>query len=333
MMKTGAEAECNMNKDWEKLKQSKDGIPTYDSLYPYILLVLKDKSEKTNKQISKAVFEYLNIPSKIIGIKYPKYPDAEGMLENRFSFALSDLYKAGAIARPRRATYTITESGIDLLSRNKDKLTKDILKKTPEYIKYEEEMKVRNDNDNILTDEVNDEDPIDERIRIVEFAKKVNNEVATELLDKIRNINPYFFEKLVIDLLDTMGYVGPNGNAMVTSKSNDGGIDGIINQDPLGTNTVYVQAKRYKADNIIQRPDIQGFYGALAGINADRGVFITTSRFSKAATEYAMRQGIVLVDGIQLTDMMLKYKVGVQTHKKIELLKIDEDYFEENNLY
>ena len=322
-----------MNKDWEKLKQSKDGIPTYDSLYPYILLVLKDKSEKTNKQISKAVFEYLNIPSKIIGIKYPKYPDAEGMLENRFSFALSDLYKAGAIARPRRATYTITESGIDLLSRNKDKLTKDILKKTPEYIKYEEEMKVRNDNDNILDHEVNDEDPIDERIRIVAFAKKVYNEVATELLDKISNINPYFFEKLVIDLLDRMGYVGPNGNAMVTSKSNDGGIDGIINQDPLGTNTVYVQAKRYKADNLIQRPDIQGFYGALAGINADRGVFITTSRFSKSAIEYAMRQGIVLVDGIQLTDMMLKYKVGVQTHKKIELLKIDEDYFEENNLY
>lgn len=333
MMKTEAEAECEMNKDWEKLKQSKDGIPTYDSLYPYILLVLKDKSEKTNKQISKAVFEYLNIPSEIIGIKYPKYPDAEGMLENRFSFALSDLYKAGAIARPRRATYTITESGIDLLSRNKDKLTKDILKGTPEYTKYEEEMKVRNNNDNILVDEVNDEDPIDERIRIVEFAKKVNNEVATELLDKIRNINPYFFEKLVIDLLDTMGYVGPNGNAMVTSKSNDGGIDGIINQDPLGTNTVYVQAKRYKEDNIIQRPDIQSFYGALAGINADRGVFITTSRFSKSAIEYAMRQGIVLVDGIQLTDMMLKYKVGVQTQKKIELLKIDEDYFEENNLY
>jgi restriction system protein len=332
-MKTEAEAECEMNKDWEKLKQSKDGIPTYDSLYPYILLVLKDKSEKMNKQISKAVFEYLNIPSEIIGIKYPKYPDAEGMLENRFSFALSDLYKAGAIARPRRATYTITESGIDLLSRNKDKLTKDILKGTPEYTKYEEEMKVRNNNDNILVDEVNDEDPIDERIRIVEFAKKVNNEVATELLDKIRNINPYFFEKLVIDLLDTMGYVGPNGNAMVTSKSNDGGIDGIINQDPLGTNTVYVQAKRYKEDNIIQRPDIQSFYGALAGINADRGVFITTSRFSKSAIEYAMRQGIVLVDGIQLTDMMLKYKVGVQTHKKIELLKIDEDYFEENNLY
>ena len=194
MMKTEAEAECNMNRDWEKLKRSKDGIPTYDSLYPYILLVLKDKSEKSNKQISKAVFEFLNIPSEVIGIKYPKYPDADGMLENRFSFALTDLYRAGAIARPRRATYTITESGIDLLSRNKDTLTKDILKRTPEYIKYEEEMKVRNENDNILVDEANDEDPIDERIRIIEFAKKVNNEVATELLDKVRSINPYFFD-------------------------------------------------------------------------------------------------------------------------------------------
>ena len=166
-----------------KIKAIKGCISTYD--LTYLLLVLKDKSEKSNKQISKAVFEFLNIPSDVIGIKYPKYPDADGMLENRFSFALSDLYKAGAIVRPRRATYTITESGIDLLSRNKDKLTKDILKGTPEYIKYEEEMKVRNDNDNILVDEVNDEDPIDERIRIVEFAKKVNNEVATSCWIKL----------------------------------------------------------------------------------------------------------------------------------------------------
>src|SRR5699024_5795563 len=111
---------------------------------------------------------------------------------------------------------------------------------------------------------------------------------------------------------DAMGYSGKNGNVKVTPQSNDGGIDGIINQDPLGTSTVYLQVKRYAEKNVIGRPAIQAFYGALASVNADRGVFITTSSFSKGALEFAKNQGIVLIDGIQLTELMIEYKVGVE---------------------
>lgn len=126
-----------------------------------------------------------------------------------------------------------------------------------------------------------------------------------------------------------MGYSGKHGTAVVTSKSNDGGIDGIINQDPLGTSTVYVQEKRYHETNTIGRPAIQGFYGALAAVNADRGVFITTSSFSANAHEFAKNQGIVLIDGIKLTELMLEFGVGVEIAKTYKLFRIDNDYFED----
>lgn len=155
-----------------------------------------------------------------------------------------------------------------------------------------------------------------------------NNEVKVELLNKIRETDPYFFEELVVKLLDTMGYSGRNGSMTVTNQSNDGGIDGIINQDPLGTRTVYLQVKRYAEHNVVGRPAVQGFYGALAGVNADRGVFITTSSFSKGAIEFAKNQGIVLIDGIQLTELMIEYKVGVEPAQEYIVYQINYDDFE-----
>lgn len=319
-----------MNTDWKKLKQSKDGIPTYDSLIPYILKVLENGEETTTSTISKKAIQFLKIPDEIQNIKYPKYPNSDGVLVNRFSFALSDLFKADAVARPNRGIYEITDSGISLLNEYGDQLNKKVLKKQPAYIKYMQEMNERNKLAGLNeTDELfAEEDEINPRKKIDELATNLNNEVATELLNKIRNSDPYFFERLVVDLLVAMGYSGENGTAKVTSKSNDGGIDGVINQDPLGTSTVYIQAKRYKETNVVQRNDIQSFYGALAGVNADRGVFITTSKFSKGAMEFAKNQGIVLIDGIQLTDLMIDYQVGVETAKTYKVFKIDSDYFD-----
>ena len=126
-----------------------------------------------------------------------------------------------------------------------------------------------------------------------------------------------------------MGYSGKNGNAHVTKPTNDGGIDGIINQNPLGTSTVYIQAKRYTEDNKVGRSAIQSFYGALAAVHADRGVFITTSDYSKGAVEFAKSQGIVLINGIELTDLMIQYGVGVEPVKEFKVYRIDNDYFEE----
>lgn len=318
-----------LNKDWTKLKQSAHGIPTYDSLIPYILEVLKNEEEATNKLIKKRLFDHLQVPEKVLTQKYPEYPNSEGILYNRVSFALSDLYKAGALERPRRGVYHITDLGRDLLDRYGDSLTKKDLETQPEYVEYMNELEIRNQRtDGILAVPDHDEET---KIDIKKLINTMNNEVAIELLDKIRNSDPYFFERLVVDLLDKMGYSGENGHAKVTTKSNDGGIDGVINQDPLGTSTVYIQAKRYKEDNTVGRSAIQSFYGALAGINADRGVFITTSSYSKGAREFAKNQGIVLVDGIELTDLMLKYQVGVETAEQYVTYQIDNNYFESEN--
>lgn len=325
-----------MNKDWKKLKKSANGLPTWDSFIPYVLEVLKEGEETTRKTVINRVFVFLGIPEELREKEYSNSESSQSVLDNRVGFALADLYKANAIIRPKRAVYQITENGMRLLNDYGDKLTTDILQKQAEYQAYMKELKLRNkradkksneigvksSNDNILEDEP-------DQLKLVEkLINKKNNEVAIELLNKLRETDPIFFEKLVVKLLDTMGYSGKNGSAEVTTRSNDGGIDGIINQDPLGTSTVYLQVKRYTEKNVVSRPAIQSFYGALASVNADRGVFITTSSFSKGAIEFAQNQGIVLIDGIRLTELMLEYTVGVEEAEKYTVYQIDHDYFE-----
>lgn len=325
-----------MNNDWNKLKKSENKMPTWDSFIPYILEVIKDGEEATRNVIINRVFDFLGIPEDLRMESYPNKNSSQSILGNRVGFALADLYKAGAINRPKRAVYKITSKGIDLLAKYGDRLSTDILKEQSEYQEYMKELELRNKRSdenstkNMMESlEVNNlEDELNHLESVEKTINEKNNEVAMELLNKLRETDPIFFEKLVIKLLETMGYSGKNGSAEVTTKSNDGGIDGIINQDPLGTSTVYLQVKRYSEKNIVSRPAIQSFYGALAGINADRGVFITTSSFSKGALEFAKNQGIVLIDGVRLTELMLDYEVGVEKAKEYIVYQIDHDYFE-----
>lgn len=316
-----------MNRDWRKLKQSANGIPTNESLIPYILEVIKDGEIVTNHVIKDRVIEFLQIPESILAVKYPNYPDSEGILVNRFSFAISNLYKANAVERPSRGSYKINDTGLTLLKQYGSMLTKNILKEQPAYQKYMQELAVRNARTGNKTTP-SETDTEDVKVEVENLINNQNNEIAIELLDKVRQVDPAFFEKLVVDLLVKMGYSGKNGDAKVTNRTNDGGIDGIINQDPLGTNTVYIQAKRYMEGNIVGRPAIQSFYGALAGVNADRGVFITTSGFSSGAKDFAKSQGIVLIDGIKLTELMMQYGVGIEVAKIYKQFRIDNDYFE-----
>ena len=325
-----------MNKDWNKLKKSASGLPTWDSFIPHALEVLKNGEETTRGVIVTRVFELLDIPDDLRSQEYSNNKSSQSVLYNRIGFALTDLYKANAIIRPKRAVYQITEKGITLLKDYGDTLSTDILQKQREYIAYMEELELRN-----KRSEEKSEDSVEESLNISnlddkethqevveKLINKRNNEVEIELLNKLRETDPIYFEKLVVKLLDNMGYSGKNGNVEVTTQSNDGGIDGIINQDPLGTSTVYLQVKRYAEKNVVGRPAIQGFYGALASVNADRGVFITTSSFSKGAVEFARNQGIVLIDGIQLTELMLEYKVGVETAQEYTVYQINYDDFE-----
>lgn len=319
-----------MNKNWRKLKQSSNGIPTWDSLLPYILEVIRNGEETTNKVIKERLMDYFKLPEEVLQKTHDEKPNSEPIIFSRVSFTLSALYKASAVKRPKRSVYQITSIGKELLEQYDDKLTLEILEAQPEYKEYVKELEVRNKRtDGKAITEVNPDLEFETEIDIEKLVNSKNNETGIELLDKIRSSNPYFFERLVVDLLDRMGYSGENGEAKVTSRSNDGGIDGLINQDPLGTSTVYIQAKRYKEDNVIGRQTVQSFYGALAGIRADRGVLITTSSFTKGAKDYAKNQGIVLVGGIQLTDLMLKYEVGIEKEQEYVVYRIDNDYFDE----
>lgn len=325
-----------MNTDWKKLKRSSSGLPTWDSFIPYVLEVLKNGEETTRKVIVDRVLDHLELPEDLRSKEYSKSESGQSILANRIGFALADLYKANAINRPKRAVYQITEKGSALHRRYGDALTTEILQEQPEHKAYMEELEIRNkrsdykskvDVETNVSFTPSDEEEDSQEV-IEKLINEQNNEVEIELLNKLRETNPIFFEKLVVKLLDAMGYSGKNGNVKVTAQSNDGGIDGIINQDPLGTSTVYLQVKRYAEQNVVGRPAVQGFYGALASVNADRGVFITTSSFSKGALEFARNQGIVLIDGIQLTELMIEYKVGVEPAQEYVVYQINYDDFE-----
>ena len=162
-----------------------------------------------------------------------------------------------------------------------------------------------------------------------DWFEKQNSDLSETLIAKLRKTDPYQFEEMMVKLLNAMGYKGTNGQSVVTQKSNDGGIDGIINQDPLGLRTVYIQVKRYAENNVVGSPEINSFFGALRRKQADRGVFITTSSFTKDAQEAAKQLNIALVDGEMLTNLMIQYKVGVQVSQTYELYDIDDDFFEQ----
>nr|WP_281376385.1 restriction endonuclease [Actinomycetospora corticicola] len=165
--------------------------------------------------------------------------------------------------------------------------------------------------------------------QIADGVERLHGDVAHELLERLRSSGPDLLEHAVVDLLVTMGY-GRRGERPRITGSGDGGLDGVIDQDPLGLGRIYVQAKRYAADNVVGRPAIQGFVGALHGQQANQGVFITTSSFSREAGDYAqhVNAAVVLVDGKRLTDLMIQYRVGVQIEQTYTVVKVDEDYFE-----
>ena len=265
-------------------------------------------------------------------------PSGQPLYENRVGWALTFLKKANAIISPARARFQITDFGRDLLARYPEGMTEKQLR--AEIAGTEAELtwrgpsqgskavhKANADKQSDLPEAESELDPLEQ----VETGVSRNNElVAGDLLTRLHENEPAFFEQAVLDLLMAMGYGGTQGKATRTQLSNDGGIDGIIDQDALGLSRIYVQAKRYGLDKSIGRPDIQAFVGALQGAQADRGVFLTTAKFSAAAQEYAdaVSSRVVLIDGDRLAELMIRYGVGVQVKRTVALVEVDEDYFE-----
>lgn len=240
---------------------------------------------------------------------------------------MSALYK---VEKPRRGTYLLNPAGRQFLEQHPAEISEKQLKTLPVYRAYVASIGADRPVSKGVASELSADGSADPLEMIENGIAALHNEVAAELLKRLREQDPSFLEQSVLDVLVAMGYGGTEQRAAVLGGSGDGGVDGVIDQDPLGLERVYVQAKRYGKDNSVQRPDIQGFVGALHGMGANRGIFITTSQFSSGAQEYAKGIGtrVVLIDGQRLSELMIKYGVGVQRRQVFTVVEVDEDYFE-----
>lgn len=253
---------------------------------------------------------------------------------NRLHWARTYLDKAGAISRTKRSHFQITARGSQLLAEHPQRIDAKTLRQFPEFVAFQT-PKSDAASDSVSTSVVEIESSTVTPEEAVQIAvSQISATLKNQLLVRIWELSPSFFERLVVDLVVAMGYGGSRDSVVQKlGKSGDEGIDGIVNEDPLGLDVVYIQAKRYAADNTIGRERIQQFAGALVGQGASKGVFVTTSTFSKGAVEYANRvpQRIILIDGETLTRLMVQYSVGVRIERTIELKRVDLDYFDESS--
>ena len=298
-------------------------IPTQNEMFQLVLKLVKDLPEFTRSQAKQLVCEHLKLTDQE---QNEKTSSGVPVFESRVGWSVSWLSDANYIDRIKRATYRITDRGNEIIAK---KLPLD------EFVAKlkNDRMKLVSSSEEESTDILPDDDSPDqvkspEEI-LDEMIKKLNDQLANSLMSSILSIEgrtgDNFFEKLVTELVEKMGY----GEGRVTSASNDNGIDGIITTDKLGFDPILIQAKRYALDHSVGRPEIQSFAGALGSVT--RGVFITTSSFSRQAIEFANaypHATISLIDGKKLTELMIEYNLGVSEERTIRLKKLDSDYFD-----
>lgn len=251
--------------------------------------------------------------------------------ENRVLWALYDLYRAGLLSKPKRGTYVITEVGRQVAQQKPKLIDRAFLMQFPSFAEWMQSPD-ESGKDGGGTGEpkpvVNPPAGTPEEA-IASAHQVLNQALRAEVLELVKRIDPLRFEQLVLDLLLAMGYGGSREEAArVTQASHDEGIDGVINEDRLGLDVIYLQAKRWQ--QTVGRKEIQSFVGALAGQQANKGVFITTSGFAETAIEYARKvsQKVILIDGDRLADLMIQHNIGVSRKQTYEVKQIDSDYFE-----
>jgi restriction system protein len=306
-------------------------LPDYQSLMLPLLRYagVADGEITTNKAV-EVLAQELNLTEEDLKQMLPS--GTQFTFVNRVGWAATYMKKARLLEPTRRGYYRITERGRELLAKQPKVINNKTLEEYPEFLEFkklkgtmakngEEEIKLISD---VFTTTPSES---------LEFAyKNLRDELADELLDKLKEISPTFFERVVVELLVKMGYGGSRFDAgRAIGKSGDGGIDGIIKEDKLGLDVIYIQAKRWDKTPV-GKPDVMQFAGALHGQKANKGIFITTSRFTDEARSYVSQIGskIVLIDGEQLTNLMIENDVGVSTVSLYPVKKVDNDYFDES---
>lgn len=253
--------------------------------------------------------------------------------DGRVHWAVTYLGQAGALDRVARGRVQITARGHELLAEGPDRITWRYLLKYPEFAEFQARARASQTNGSSTSThqvEVDSGPEVDPQEQIAGAIAEIDAAVAMEVVDRIKAQPPEFLEQIILELMVAMGYGGSLGHAEHLGGSGDEGFDGVIHQDALGLERVYLQAKRF-ADRTVGRPDIQGFAGALQGAGATRGVFITTSKFSAEARDFATRlpARVVLIDGPELGRLLVQYRVGVQVKHTFDVVQVDDDAFED----
>lgn len=302
-------------------------IPDYQTL---MLPVLKLAADGSEHKFSQAVEQLANEFELTTEERNELLPSgSQAVFNNRVGWARSYLKQAGLLASSKRGFFNITEKGKELLATNPPKVDISVLEQYPEFIEFKNRKKEKSGSESQAEEQTEQESTQTPEDALASAYKKLRSALETEVITSVKEASPSFFERLVVDLLVKMGYGGNRQDAgKALGKSGDGGIDGIINEDRLGLDVIYIQAKRWEGS--VGRPEIQKFAGALQGQRARKGVFITTSYFTKEAIEYAalIESKIILIDGEHLSNLMVEHNVGVSTVGQYEVKKLDSDYFD-----
>jgi len=303
-------------------------IPDYQSLMSPVLSLMVDKQTRSAKEVVAAISVHLHWTDKDMEELLPS--GSQTVAHSRINWAITYLKKAGLLESPRRSQVCITEEGSRVASLQDVTVDNRFLRSYPEFVAFYNRSGSKGSNDKQTTPIDQNQSELSPEEQLDSAALSLQQSLADDLLDKLKTVSPAFFERIVVDLLVAMGYGGSVKDAgKSVGKSGDGGIDGIIKEDKLGLDTIYIQAKRWEAN--VGRPEVQKFAGALQGVRARKGVFITTSSYSSDALDFVRNidSKIVLIDGAELSRLMIEYGVGVSVQRVVKVMRLDGDYFEE----
>lgn len=301
-------------------------IPDYQNIMLPLLKYAGDKQEHHIRGVTEQLADEFNLSEEERTELLPSGQQA--IFDNRVGWARTFLKKAGLLESPKRGYFEITKRGLKVLKDQPAKIDVRYLEQFPEFIQFAKPQKVVKEGFEDKGLRKYEESTPEELLEI--GSQKLQKELASELLDRIKKCSPTFFEKLVVELLVKMGYGGSRADAgKAIGRRGDEGIDGIINEDKLGLDIIYIQAKKW--ENQVSRPEIQKFAGALQGQRARKGIFITTSIFSDTAIDYVSKidNKIILIDGERLAQLMIENDIGVSKIAEYKIKKIDTDYFSE----
>lgn len=302
-------------------------IPDYQSLMRPVLECARDEPRKISDVVGE-VSDRLELSTEERQQMLPS--GKQTAIANRVHWARSYLKQAGLVRNTRRGWYELTDRGRLVLDDPTITVNSKYLEQFNEFQEFKSRGKENGEENTIREDYEPPKNTPDENLQ--QAHKKLEAALAANLIDYVRSASPLFFENLIVDLLIAMGYGGTSEDAgRALGQSGDNGVDGVIDQDPLGVDQIYLQAKRYGAVNSVGPSDIRDFYGALSIRRATKGIFVTTSHFTGAAEQAAKDLGsrIVLIDGPQLTKLMIKYNIGCRDKDVLHIKQIDEGYFEE----